>query len=1421
MGDSFDPEKQENTQLVRQKRLFSFLQSKKIPPLPTEEERKPYGEKHANILSKLFFWWLFPTLSVGYKRTIQPEDLFVVEGDIAVEQMNEKFQKHFLAYYDNARRAHLAKKAEERGESSEKSSVSEDEDMKDFEMPSWLPVKAIARTFGAQYAIATLFLILGDLAQTCNPLQSRKLIQFVEERALGVDVHIGKGLGYAFGTTILVFLNGLFMNHAFYRAMLTGAQTKAVLTKAILEKSFRLNGESQHRYPPGKITSMMSTDLQRIDFAMAFQQFIFAAPIPLGVSIGILIYNIGPASLVGVGVLILFLFGIGLAARSLIKYRKLANVFTDERVNAIKEVIQNLRIIKFYTWEEPYSEKIRKIRAKEMNTLLRTQIVRNFIISMGMSLPVISSMVSFLSLYAIKSGTGGVASIFSSLSLFNVLAQEVLLIPMALTTGVDAFIGLKRVGKFLCGGELRPGDVTHYLTEVSPEKGNSIVVDDASFVWEMFEEEDKPSKDTAKSKNKEKKEKKNKEVKTDEDKIIRVKDKLVLDKISLSVKKGEFIVITGSIGTGKSSLLSAIAGTMKCSSGKIYVADSLVHCGSPWVQNETVKENIVFGLPYDEKFYNEVIYSCSLENDLEILPAGDLTEIGERGITLSGGQKARINLARAVYANKNIVLLDDVLSAVDAKVGKHIMKNCLMGLLKDQTRLLVTHQLSLIQDADRIVYLPGDGSIQTGTLQGLMASSDGFRNLMAFNSENHDDDDEEEEENEEIEIQKDKESSGGLTKDTVSSIDSDYAIRKEANELTKEISRSYMEKTSAFDDEDLHRDYQKNRNKDGRLFKDEEKAVNRIKPEVYKSYFKAGQGIFPYYSIIPISLLLIILSTFTQIFTNTWLSYWVSHKFKHRADSFYIGLYIMFSFLSFFLLTVSFMVLAYLSNNAARTLNIKAMTKLMRAPMSFMDTTPMGRILNRFTKDTDVLDNELGDQTRMFSFIFPNIIAVVILCICYLPWFAISIPFLAIIFFAIADYYQASAREVKRLEATQRSLVYNSFSETLGGMATIKAYKAEGRFLHRNAVSIDKTNEAYYVSIANQRWLGIHLDVIATLFALIIALLSVFRVFNINAASVGLLLSYVLEIAGQLSMVLRVYTQLENEMNSVERLHSYANYLPQEAPAIITENRPRDTWPEKGEIKFEKASMAYREGLPLALKDMTTTIKSNEKVGICGRTGAGKSSVMSTLFRLSELSSGRIIIDDVDISTIGLTDLRSKLTIIPQDPILFRGTIRSNLDPFGDFSDDALLDSMKRANLIEKEIVHSSELTSMKHKFELGHVVEEEGSNYSLGERQLIVFARALVQNSKILVLDEATSSVDYETDSKIQETIKREFNDCTILCIAHRLRTIINYDKILVLDKGTVKEFDIPRSLFDLEGGIFRQMCDKAGIVAEDFETN
>lgn len=483
----------------------------------------------------------------------------------------------------------------------------------------------------------------------------------------------------------------------------------------------------------------------------------------------------------------------------------------------------------------------------------------------------------------------------------------------------------------------------------------------------------------------------------------------------------------------------------------------------------------------------------------------------------------------------------------------------------------------------------------------------------------------------------------------------------------------------------------------------------------------------------------------------------------------------------------------------------------------------MGRILNRFTKDTDVIDNEIGDQLRFFFFTCANIIGVLVLCIVYLPWFAIAVPFLGFVFVAVSNYYQASSREIKRLEAIQRSFVYNNFNEVLGGMPTIKAYGATDRFLHKNGMFIDNMNEAYYITIANQRWLGIHLDLIACAFALLIALLCVNRVFKIGASSVGLLLSYVLQIVGQLSMLIRTYTQLENEMNSVERITSYAFFLPQEAAYNVIETQPPQDWPQDGKIAFEDVSLAYRPGLPYVLKNLSFNVKATEKIGICGRTGAGKSSIMTALFRLSELSKGRIVIDGIDIGTLGLQELRSKLSIIPQDPVLFQGNIRKNLDPFGQNPDEKLWNALKNTGLIPadkfEQIKRQSKQDENLHKFHLDQNVEDEGSNFSLGEKQLIAFARALVRELKVLILDEATSSVDYETDDKIQSTIVNEFSQCTILCIAHRLKTILNYDKILVLDKGELQEYDTPWKLFNKKNSIFQQMCEKSNIVSDDFE--
>lgn len=1410
-----------NSVLLRpQSRLLTFLLSKKVPPLPSDEERMVHPGKSANIFSKIFFWWLIPVMNSGYKRTLEPADLYKLYDDIKVEQMTEIFYGHLKTKIASAETKFINQKRKERNDTTPRTPESDEEDLKDFVFPKSLTILALFQTFKWQYLTSCLCLCLANVGNTCNPLLTKKLIKFVEMRSLGLISHPGKGIGYSFGAAFLILLGGIFINHFFYRSMLTGAQVKAVLTKAILDKSFKLNPESRHKYPTSKITSMMGTDLARIDFAIGFQPFLLVFPIPIGIAIAILVVNIGVSSLVGIAVMLCFMVGIAISTKKLFGYRFTANKFTDRRVNFIKEVLNNLKIIKFYSWEPPYLDKISDVRKSEMRILYKMNILRNFVTAFAMSLSLLSSMIAFLVLYALsKHGSKrDPANIFSSLSLFNGLTQQVFLIPMALSSGSDAFIGIARVGEYLYAGEV---DTEKNKIEADDEKlaimqkeDVAIEIENATFKWESFESEETDQDTDVKGKSKGKDSVELSEVKKEsytekdsgesskssEQSTLQDTSFPGLNNIDLNIKTGEFVVITGLIGSGKSSLLNAISGFMSRESGNVLVNGNLLLCGQPWVQNETFKENILFGLEYNEQQYNDVVYACSLESDLEILPAGEKTEIGERGITLSGGQKARINLARAVYANPDIILLDDVLSAVDARVGKHIMNNCILGLLKDKTRILATHQLSLIGSADRIIFLNGDGSISVGTVDELQNENEGFRKLMTFSSQ-AEKEEEEEEEVEEFELIKEED---------------------EAEAERERIERQLSRRQTVVDEEAIHKDYKTNKDEKGTLFEREESAVNGISFKVYKNYVKLGSGMFKRYSIVPVISVATMLATFCSLFANTWLSFWTGGKFEGRSDGFYIGLYVMFTILSFLLLCFEFMLLAYLCNRAAVNLNNKAVSKLLRAPMSFMDTTPMGRILNRFTKDTDVVDNEIGDQIRFFFFTFANIIGVIILCIIYLPWFAIAVPFLIFLFVAISNYYQASSREIKRLEATQRSFVYNNFNETLGGMNTIKAYKASNRFLTKNSKFIDNMNEAYFITIANQRWLGIHLDLIACVFALVIALLCVNRVFKINASSAGLLLSYVLQIVGQLSMLIRTYTQLENEMNSVERLSNYAYNLPEEAAYNISETTPPPTWPSQGVIEFKNADLAYRPGLPLVLKNLSFNAKASEKIGICGRTGAGKSSIMTALYRLSELSGGQIIIDGIDIASLGLQELRSKLSIIPQDPVLFQGNIRKNLDPFGQSSDAKLWDALRRSGLIPEDRIEQVQLQGKDdenlHKFHLEQNVEDDGVNFSLGEKQLIAFARALVRESKILILDEATSSVDYETDSKIQNTVVNEFSDCTILCIAHRLKTIVNYDKILVLDKGELKEFDTPWNLFNTKDSIFQQMCERSNIEAQDF---
>lgn len=1219
----------------------------------------------------------------------------------------------------------------------------------------------------------SLSVFLVALSYTCtslNTLLSRELIRFVENRGIGGN--IGRGIGFSIGTAILSFLAGVFHNHGMHQGMMTGARCKALLTRAIVDKALRLSLKSQRIYPSGNIVSMIGADLSRIDKAFGFFPIAASFLVPLVISIVVLLVNIGVASLVSIALLFIFLCVMVFATSKMVALRRCVNRYTDKRLKLIQEVINNLKMIKLYSWEIPYLEQIARVRKSEMLITLKVQTLLNTIMSFSMSFGTVISTVAFLVLYGIKKNDRSAADIFSSLSLFNMLSQIVYMLPQAMNACGDAYVGLKRVDKFMqCEEVVNEAVENETASESLSEKRNSgysIIIEDAIFSYgtnygcEKIENtKDKPFQQEPKNKD------------------IRISQ--------LRIHEGSFIAVVGPTGSGKTSLLNAITGFMPCVSGTRQVQGSISYCCEPWIQNATVRENILFGREFHPDKYNDVITCCSLWKDFEEMEYADFTEVGERGITLSGGQKARVSLARALYADRDIFLLDDVLSAVDAKVGSDIMRNCFLNYLKDKTRVMATNHTNIVKQADAVIFINKNGTTDAGSVEHLINNNMEFRDFISLQTTEGPEEMGEGEEDETIEVEEREK-------------DIDMAFG--TNEARKQALNEYVALKST---------------DEKKLIKIENTSTDRLGIKVYGGYAKFGSGKLTLPGWCLIFLTSIILATFSQLFVNVWLSFWVRQKFMISVGE-YIGIYVMFTFLTVIFLVLELLSLVYLSNTASLNLHMKGLKNILFTPMSFLDTTPVGRILNRFSRDTEVLDNEIGNFMRIFSYSFSLIIGIIILCIIYLPWFAIAVPILLVLFLVVVSFYQASSREVKRIESVQRSFIYSKFTEILNGIQTLKIYDREDFFCNQLNTLIDRTNEAYFISISNQRWIGVHVTSIGSVFVLLIALLCVNSIFDIDAASTGVVLSYVIQMVLLLVVLVRSGTQFENNMNSAERLQEYAEELPQEAPYVLTEINVPPSWPTSGSIVFEDVSMRYRPGLPLVLKNVSLSVTHAEKVGVCGRTGAGKSSIISCLFRLSELANGKILIDGVDISTVGLHKLRSQMSIIPQDPMLFEGDIRRNLDPFATCEDMTLVEALRKVGLIsEKDASMMNKGISVPSKFALNQEVKEGGQNFSLGEKQLISFARALVKESKVLILDEATSSVDYHADARIQNSLKNDFNHCTVICIAHRLKSIINYDKILVLENGHVCEYDSPLKLYK-KGGMFRDMCERSHILESDF---
>ncbi|KAK2998795.1 hypothetical protein RJ639_023993, partial [Escallonia herrerae] len=843
-------------------------------------------------------------------------------------------------------------------------------------------------------------------------------------------------------------------------------------------------------------------------------------------------------------------------------------------------------------------------------------------------------------------------------------------------------------------------------------------------------------------------------------------DKPTLSNINLDIEVGSLVAVVGGTGEGKTSLISALLGELPPSSvASVVLRGTVAYVPQiSWIYNATVSSrvvrgNILFGAKFESDRYRRAIDVTALQHDLDLLPvkfpnlepsSGVISLRSVKGVNISGGQKQRVSMARAVYSNSNV------------KTNLQVFNDCIKDELRGKTRVLVTNQLHFLPQVDRII-LVSEGMVkEDGTFEELSKNGKLFQKLME---------------------------NAGKLEDHVDENDDrmnfDY---KSAKPVAYEVSELPTDTNST------------NKRKEGKsvLIKQEERETGVVSWNILMRYKNALGGLW----VVMILLICYTLTEVLRVLSSTWLSIWTKSKTKSHAPGFYILVYAILSFGQVMVTLANSFWLIKSSLYAARRLHDAMLNSILRAPMVFFHTNPTGRIINRFAKDLGDIDRNVANFVNMFlsqvwqllsTFVLIGLVSTISL------W---AIMPLLILFYAAYLYYQSTAREVKRLDS-----MYAQFGEALNGLSAIRAYKAFDLMSIINGNSMDNNIRFTLVNISSNRWLTIRLE---TLGGLMIWLIATFAVVQNGreenqvafASTMGLLLSYSLNITNLLSNVLRQASRAENSLNSVERVSTYID-LPSEAPAIIESNRPPPGWPSSGLIKFEDVVLLYRPGLPAVLCGLSFSISPCEKVGIVGRTGAGKSGMLNALFRIVEVERGRIFIDGCDIIKFGLTDLRKVLSIIPQAPVLFSGTVRFNLDPFNEHNDANLWEALERAHL--KDVIRRNALG-------LDAEVSEGGENFSVGQRQLLSLAQALLRRSKILVLDEATASVDVRTDALIQKTIREEFKACTMLIIAHKLNTIIDSDRILVLDAGQVLEYATPEKLLLDAGGVFSKMVQSTG---------
>ncbi|KAI8576230.1 hypothetical protein K450DRAFT_302879 [Umbelopsis ramanniana AG] len=1178
----------------------------------------------------------------------------------------------------------------------------------------------------------------------------------------------------------------------------------------------------------GTIVNLMSTDSNRISEFFTWWFTFLEAPVELAIGIYFLYVLLGVSSLLGLMVMVITLPLNHFNAKVFSATQDKLMETRDKRIALMNEILQGVRQIKFFAWEKNWEEKILARRNMELKQLKTT-----FLLEVGFNLlwqgsPLLVTIISFWSYTKLQGNELTAATAFTAIAVFAELRFALNVLPECFIECLQFFISIKRVQTYLDEPEVEQPPPIDVSQPAQVGLSNATITWPSNNVESVSDAQNgagsSASSTTAKN-----------------------SEGFILKDVSIDFPNGKLSIICGSTGAGKTLLMLSLLGETTVLNGQVFcprqpIADDVDEAGNgdieipdedwilehsvafvsqtAWLQNASIRDNIIFGLPFNKKRYFAVLKACALEKDLSVLEDGDETEIGEKGITLSGGQKARVALARAVYSRAKNVFMDDVLSAVDAHTARHLYDNCLTGpLMRTRTRVLITHYVRLCATgASQLIFIKG-GVIQLSGDPAHLRQTGELNQVFEEEEKDH------------------------------------------KEEALGETSAAATETVEEIVDEEVDENADLNKKKPKALVEEETRATGMVKLRLYSLYFSSAGSIFywlgVFFAFIFLRGLVIGEAWWVKEWTQSYaaeqlpdgnvsdavsalnMSPFGFHDLSNSARAFaystqdmayntfsrlaqpqhsldyYLGIYILITSLQIVFSGLRFGLVYWGSLRASKVLYVELLRRVFRAPLRFFDTTPVGRILNRFSKDFETIDSSIPNDFAWFLQQSLTALSIVMLISYYLPVFALPMLAISVVYILIGKLFVNASREFKRMESVTRSPIFTHFTETIVGATTIRAFGNSKQFLQRMVKLSDINSRPYNNVWVVNRWVSVRFNVLGSIINAMTALVIILNLDYVDASLAGLCLSFTLNFTDQMFWAVRRYTSLELSFNAVERIVEFME-MDQEAPAIV-EPRPPASWPHEGQIEVKDLQIRYAADLDPVLHGISFNINPREKIGVVGRTGSGKSTLALSFFRFVEASQGSISIDGIDISKIGTEDLRSNLTIIPQDPTLFSGTLRSNLDPFDQFEDREIFESLRRVHLLpasdDEEALQDEESNLNANVFRnLDSPVSEGGKNFSQGQRQLLCLARALLKRCRIVFMDEATASVDFKTDEAIQHTIATEFADCTILCIAHRLLTVVEYDRILVLDHGKIEEFASPYELITDPNSAFYKMCKNSG---------